>query len=73
MSVAGASLSAGAIRVMNPRQEPCAVVPLAGICAGGVGQPAFLPRPVQATEITEDTEDTERDAVLHIFNVSPER
>ena len=23
--------------VINPRQEPCAVIPLAGICAGGVG------------------------------------
>ena len=28
-----------------PRQEPGAVVPHAGICAGGAGQPAFLPRP----------------------------
>ena len=27
----------------DPRQEPGAVVPHAGICAGGVGQPAFLP------------------------------
>ncbi len=26
------------------RQEPSAVVPHAGICAGGAGQPAFLPR-----------------------------
>ena len=29
----------------DPRQEPGAVVPLAGICAGGAGQPASLPRP----------------------------
>ena len=27
-----------------PRQEPSAVAPLAGICAGGAGQPASLPR-----------------------------
>ena len=32
----------------NPRQEPCAVIPLArDLCGGGVGQPAFLPRPVE--------------------------
>jgi hypothetical protein len=29
----------------NPRQEPSAVVPLAGICAGGAEQSALLPRP----------------------------
>lgn len=28
------------------RQEPGAVVPHAGICAGGAGQPASLPRPI---------------------------
>jgi hypothetical protein len=28
------------------RQEPGAVVPHAGICAGGAGRPAFLPRPL---------------------------
>jgi hypothetical protein len=28
----------------DPRQEPGAVVPHAGICAGGAGQPASLPR-----------------------------
>lgn len=38
--------------VINPRQEPCAVVPLAGICAGGVGQPAFLPRPSRQAATT---------------------
>ena len=27
------------------RQEPCAVIPPAGICAGAAGQPAVLPRP----------------------------
>ena len=31
-----------------PRQEPGAVMPLAGICAGGAGQPASLPRTVTA-------------------------
>ncbi|MBN4056324.1 ABC transporter permease, partial [Rhodothermus sp. AH-315-K08] len=30
-----ASLARGALRRQNPRQEPSAVVPLAGICAGG--------------------------------------
>ena len=29
----------------NPRQEPGAVIPLAGICAGGRPQGRFLPRP----------------------------
>ena len=28
----------------DPRQEPGAVVPHAGICAGGAGQPAFQPQ-----------------------------
>ena len=28
----------------DPRQEPRALTRLAGICAGGAGQPAFLPR-----------------------------
>ena len=28
------------------RQGPGAVVPHAGICAGGAGQPASLPRPI---------------------------
>ncbi len=27
------------------KEEPGALVALAGICAGGAGQPAFLPRP----------------------------
>src|SRR4029453_18730641 len=31
----------------DPRQEPGAVVPHAGICAGGAGSPASLPRPSQ--------------------------
>jgi hypothetical protein len=31
----------------NPRQEPSAVVPLAGICAGGAEQSALLPWPRQ--------------------------
>jgi hypothetical protein len=30
---------------VDPRQEPGAGVPHAGICAGGAGQPASLPRP----------------------------
>jgi len=29
----------------DPRQEPSAVIPPAGICAGAAGQPAVLPRP----------------------------
>ena len=28
----------------DPRQEPGAVIPHAGICAGGAGRPVFLPR-----------------------------
>jgi hypothetical protein len=32
-------------RARHPRQEPCAVVPPARICAGGIGRPASLPRP----------------------------
>ena len=34
-----ASLARGAIRRSHPRQEPSAVVPLAGICAGGGPNP----------------------------------
>ena len=30
----------------DPRQEPSAVIPHAGICAGGAGQPASLPQSV---------------------------
>jgi len=40
------SVSSRALWRHDPRQEPSAVVPLAGICAGGAGQPAFLPRTV---------------------------
>ena len=29
------------------RQEPYAVMPHVRICAGGAGQPAFLPQPLQ--------------------------
>jgi hypothetical protein len=29
----------------HPREEPHAVVPPVGICAGGAGRPASLPRP----------------------------
>ena len=39
------SLSFSAFWRHYPRQEPYAVVPHVRICAGGVGQPAFLPRP----------------------------
>jgi len=39
-------VSFGAIWRYYLRQEPGAVIPHAGICAGGAGQPAFLPRPV---------------------------
>jgi hypothetical protein len=33
-----------------PRQEPSALAVHAGICAGGAGQPAFLPRTVDKNE-----------------------
>ena len=36
-----------ALRRQNPRQEPSAVVPHAGICAGGGRQRPSLPRPVR--------------------------
>ena len=39
------SLSQHALRRQNPRQEPSAVVPHAGICAGGRPQGRSLPRP----------------------------
>jgi hypothetical protein len=39
-----ASLSRLAVRRHDPRQEPGAVVPLAGICAGGGEQSPSLPR-----------------------------
>jgi len=39
-----ASTSAYRAGASDLRQEPSAVVPHAGICAGGAGQPAFLPR-----------------------------
>ena len=39
-----ASLSRRAIRRQNPRQEPSAVIPHAGICAGGRSQGRSLPR-----------------------------
>jgi hypothetical protein len=41
-----ASLSRLAVRRHDPRQEPGAVVPLAGICAGGGEQSPSLPRHV---------------------------
>ena len=36
--------TATTVSASDPRQEPGAVIPHAGICAGGAGQPAFLPR-----------------------------
>ena len=33
------------------RQEPSALVAHAGICAGGAGRPAFLPRPNSPNQI----------------------
>jgi hypothetical protein len=30
----------------HPKQEPYEVIPQVRICAGGAGQPAFLPRPI---------------------------
>jgi hypothetical protein len=45
---AGAGTASKSARILparyHPRQEPGAVVPLAGICAGGGGQPPSLPR-----------------------------
>ena len=43
------SLSADTPSRHHLRQEPGAVVPHAGICAGGAGQPASLPRPKNIT------------------------
>ena len=34
----------------NLRQEPYEVIPHVRICAGGVGQPTFLPRPEKKWE-----------------------
>ncbi len=49
-------LSSSPLRRHNLRQEPGAVVPHAGICAGGAGKLAFLPRrrllPLIRLEIT---------------------
>jgi hypothetical protein len=39
------SISLSAARRHHPRQEPSAVVPHAGICAGGGPKGPFLPRP----------------------------
>jgi len=54
------SFARRAIRRHHPRQEPGAVIPLAGICAGGAGQPASLPRRFRAAEVVSYTtlEDT---------------
>ena len=39
----------------DPRQEPGAVAPLAGICAGGGPQGPFLPRtPIYSSEHTSE-------------------
>src|SRR5512132_615988 len=43
-----ASLPGGALRRQNLRQEPSAVVPHAGICAGGRPQGRSLPRRLAA-------------------------
>jgi len=42
-----ASISVPAAARDYLKQEPGAVVPHAGICAGGAGQPAFLPQQIQ--------------------------
>jgi hypothetical protein len=42
-----APLSRRAIRRQNLRQEPSAVIPHAGICAGGRSQERSLPRSLQ--------------------------
>ena len=41
-----ASLSRREAARQDPRQEPGAVIPLAGICGGGAGQPASLLRTI---------------------------
>jgi hypothetical protein len=43
-----ASMAKRAIRRPHPRQEPSAVVPLAGICAGGRPKGRSLPRPLRS-------------------------
>src|ERR1019366_5077239 len=43
------SLPGSALRRSHLRQEPSAVVPLAGICAGGRPQGRSLPRPARST------------------------
>ena len=43
-----ASLAERPVRRQDPRQEPSAVVPLAGICAGGRPQGRSLPRILDA-------------------------
>ena len=45
-----ASMAERAIRRPHPRREPSAVVPLAGICAGGRPQGRSLPRPFRSVE-----------------------
>ena len=46
-------LSLAALWRYHLRQEPSELVAHAGICAGGAGQPAFLPRPIQFTKADE--------------------
>ena len=43
-----ASVSCATLARYDPRQEPGAVVPHAGLCAGGAGEPASLPRPFKS-------------------------
>ncbi len=40
----GVTLGLGSACASDLRQEPRAVVPLVGICAGGTGRPVSLPR-----------------------------
>src|SRR3954454_23417647 len=45
-----APLARAAIRRDHPRREPSAVVPHAGICAGGGWQQPSLPQPIRVAE-----------------------
>ena len=51
-----APLSRRAIRRQNPRQEPSAVIPHAGICAGGRSQERSLPRSLNPKPRHADSE-----------------
>ena len=49
-SLSGPRLASATARRHDPRQEPGAVVPLAGICAGGDEKSSSLPRQLRSDE-----------------------